>query len=237
MAQKLVKKVIVTSNLKGKTETDLLKAVNDRIQAALNNTSIVPALNPTPAQMQTKTQNYATLLVTRDTLRAQQKQNTALILQAEADILNNINSQWVPYIQQQIAGDISKAKLLGFGVKGIDNGQADELVEKAAETHPIISRTDVNVHLQHALYITNSRSGKNKLPADAKHIEIYEQIGGTAPTSIKTMVHAGIAKKGKFINHFDDADLGKTVYYIAVYIDKKTLQPLEQSPVVSAMIN
>jgi len=235
--KKLVKKVIVTSNLKGLSETELVKAVNDKIQAALNNTSIVPALNPTPAQMQTKTQSLSALLVTRDTLKAQQKQNTALILQATSDILNNINSQWIPYIQQQIAGDISKAKLLGFGVKGIDNGQADVVAEKAADTHPVIARMDVNAHLQQTLHIINSRSGKNKLPPDAAQIEIYQQIGGTAPTGIKTMTHAGIAKKGKFITHFDVADLGKTVYYVAVYIDKKTLQPLEQGPVASAIIN
>jgi hypothetical protein len=207
------------------------------VQAALSNTTMVPALNPTPAQVQAKSTNLNNLLIARDNLRAQQKQNTELIIKDEDDLTNIINSQWVPYIQQQIAGDISKAKLLNFGVKGIDDGHTDKQIDIAAESHPVISRIDENVHLQQTLHFINSRSGKNKLPKDAKQVDIYEQIGGTIPASIKTMTHAGIAKRGKFINHFDVADLNKVVYYIAVYIDKKTLLPLEQSPVASGIVN
>ncbi|MGD0710242.1 MAG: hypothetical protein ABR968_03600 [Bacteroidales bacterium] len=235
--KKLVKKAVVASNLEGKTETDFVKAVEDIVQAALNNPTLVPALNPTSATVQTKATNLNTLLITRDTLRAQQKQNTELIIKAEDELKDIINRQWAPYVQIQIGGDVSKAKLLNYGVKGVDDGHTAKVITLAVDSHPLLKRIDLNIHLQQTLHFVNSNSGKNKLPADAKQIDIYEQVGGTVPTSIKTMTHVGIAKRGKFINHFDTTELGKVIYYIAVYIDKKTLLPLEQSPVESGIVN
>jgi hypothetical protein len=232
----MTKKLIVTANLKGLPEANFVQKITGMVQAAQANPTVVSNLTPTAAVVLTKIQGFQGLLVTRDNLRKQQKQNTELILAAETDITNIITSQWAPQVQQAIAGDASKAKLLGFGVKGEDSGHTDNVVTKAAESHPIISRVDMNIHLQHTLHVVNSQSGHTKLPDDAKQIDIYEQIGGTAPADIKLMQHIGIVKKGKFINHFEAADMGKTVFYMAVYIDKKTLKPLELSPVVSAQV-
>ncbi len=235
--KKLIKKLIVTVNLDGLTETERIKKMTDMAIAAQNNPTVVPGLSPTPAQVITRIQAETSLMVQRDTMRASQKQLTAQIYQADFDLKNIFTDQWAPLVQQTIGNDVSKAKLLGFGIKGMDDGSVDEEVALASNSHPIISHIDVNVHLQQTLHIKNSQSGSIKLPSDAKQIYIYEQIGGEAPTDIKQMVHAGIVNRGRFINHFDVADLGKTVYYIAVYIDRKTLKPLEQSPIEKAIIN
>ena len=237
MAKKLNKKLIVTSNLKGKNRLQFVKAVNIKIKAATDNNAIVPDLDPTPVQMQAKSDNLSGLLSLHKSLQAQMKSVIEQISQAKDDITNDINSGWVPYVQKKIAGDESKAKLLGYGVKGIDNGHSDEVVGKASNSCPFISRIDVNVHLQHTVFILNTESGKKKLPDDARQVDIYVQIGGEPPIGIKSMTYLGQAYRGKFINNFETADAGKTVYYIAVYISKKTRKPLEESRVVSAMIN
>lgn len=235
--KKLSKKLIVTVNFDGLSEPKLGQKMTDMATAAQNNPTIVPGLTPTPASVLAKILARQTLLTQRDTLRASQKQNTEQIHQAETDLKNIFTDQWATQVQLAIGTDASKAKLLLFGVKGEDSGHSDVVVAKAANSHPMISRIDSNVHLQQTLHTNNSISGNNKLPDDAKQIDIYEQIGGTAPADIKLMTHVGIAKRGKFINHFEAADLGKTVFYIAAYIDKKTLKPLELSPVASAIVN
>jgi hypothetical protein len=238
--KKLEKELVLTVNFGGLTETDFVKKANGMVKAEVDNPTLVPGLNPATSIVQGKINNLVTYYTTRDTLRNQQKANTKLIWDTHDSIVNIITNQWRPEAQTALTGTASaeaNAKLLGFGTKGIDTGSSTLLVERAATSHPVIREIDENVHLQQTLHTINSASGRNKLPADAKHIEIYEQIGGVVPTSIKTMAHVGICKHGKFINHFDIADLGKIVYYIALYVDKKTLQILEQSPVVSAIIN
>ena len=187
--------------------------------------------------MNTKATTLDSLYATRDSLRQQQKTNTEQIIETQNDLVNSITSLWMPQVQQAIASDATKAKTLGYGIKSEDTGHTDNVVAKAADSHPMVNHVDINIHLQHTLHIINSISGHAKLPADANQIDIYEQLDGTAPTTIKGMQYLGIAKKGKFINHFDSTDLGKTVHYIVVYIDKKNLKPLEISPVVSTVVN
>lgn len=46
----------------------------------------------------------------------------------------------------------------------------------------------------------------------------------------------GTAVRGKFISNFPNGK-GKEIFYIAVYVDKKTLKPVRQSVVADAMVN
>lgn len=234
--KKLFKKLIITTNFYGLSESELPIKMTGMATAALNNPWVVPGLYPAPDDVITLIQARQTLLIKRDLLLAEQKKITEQIHQADTNLKNIFTDLWANQLQQAIGGDESKAKLLGFGIKGVDSGHTSDVVGKAADSHPHITRIENNVHLQQTLHTFNSESGHNKLPADARQIDFYEQIGGTPPTDIKQMKHVGIAKRGKFINHFEAEDLGKTVYYIAVYIDKKTLKPLRQSPVVSATV-
>lgn len=235
--KKLKKKVVLTADLKGLTEADFVTKAETFVQGAIDNASVVPGLNPNTTVEQGKIDTYKNLLSKGETLKNQQKANTELIVATRADINNDIVSKWMPYAQAQVGDNIDLARALGYGIKGQRTAGTGINAEKAAESHPAITRIDEGVHLQHTLHTVNSHSGKNKLPPDAKHIEIYEQIGGTVPTGIKSMTRVGICKHGKFINHFTETDLGKTVYYIAVYVDKKSLMVLEQSPVESAIVN
>jgi hypothetical protein len=235
--KKLVKKMVLTVGLKGLPENEFTTKTTTMANDAQTNLTLVPDLDPTPAAELAKIANYQSLLAMRESLKNQQLQNTELILAAREEITNDITSDWMPYAQTQVAGDAAQAKVLGYGIKGQSDAGGGLPSEKAAQSHPTITRIDLNVHLQHALHTVNSQSGKNKLPDDASHIEIYEQIGGTEPISIIGMNKVGICKHGTFINHFAATDLGKTVYYIAVYIDKKSLVVLVQSPVESAIIN
>jgi len=93
--------------------------------------------------------------------------------------------------------------------------------------------------------MVNSMSGHNKLPTGAKQIDIYEYISGQnmppgmntePPDDLTKWQYLGIAKHGKFINHFTADQLGQTVWYIAVYIDNKTLKPAELAGKVKATI-
>ncbi len=235
--KKMIKKLIITTNLRNIGETNFIQKTTGIAQAVQNNPTVVPTLTPAATIVLTKIQKLSDLHIQRDNLRNAQKQNTEQIHQEESEIINIITGQWAPQVQQAIAGDESKAKLLGFGIRGLDSGHADNSIGKAAVSHPIINHIDTNVHLQQTLYTLNSVSRHNKLPKDAKQINIYMQIGGTEPTDIKQMQYAGIAKRGKFINNFKSTDVGKLVYYIAVYIDKKTFKPLEQGSVASAIVN
>ena len=93
-------------------------------------------------------------------------------------------------------------------------------------------------HLQHKLHIINSLSGKHKLLADAKRIEIYMQVGGTAPTDYTTMGRSvGDAKRSVFVSNFVAANLNAIVYYVAVCISKTTGLVIAQSPVAIATVN
>jgi hypothetical protein len=235
--KKLEKKLIVTTDFDGLNEADLAQSFTDKATAAQNNPTIAPGLIPTPPAVLTQIGARQSLILQRGLLQAAQKNNTEQIHHADETLKDIFTSKWAPIIQASIGSDVSKAKMLYFGIKGIDDGHAPISIETVATSHPNISRIDINIHLQHTLNILNSITGHAKLPDDAKQIDIFEQVGGTPPVDIKLMTYVGIAKRGKFINHFDATELGKTVYYMVVYIDKKTLEPLEQSPVFTAVIN
>ncbi|MEI6823445.1 MAG: hypothetical protein WCL51_16055 [Bacteroidota bacterium] len=235
--KKLIKKLVVTSNLhklsKGKFSTKSKSIAN----ALIANPTYVTNIDPLPETVLTEIQKFDDLGVNGKTLSDALKENSKCLIDQKGVILDMVNDNWIIQVQMAVKGDIAKVLKLGFGVKGVDNGTVPAIVGKVVDSHPIISQTDTNVHQQHTLHIINSETGSKKQPADAISTYIYQLIGTTAPSSINQMSYKGIVSKGKYINKFDSLDLGKVVYYIAIYVNKKTLELMEPSPVSSAIIN
>jgi len=235
--KKLIKKLVVTSNLHKLSKGNFSTRSKSIANAFIANPTYVTNLNPLPETVLTEIQNYDDLAVNGKSLSDAVKENSKIMIAQRGVILDIINDNWVTQVQMAVKGDVAKVLKLGLGVKGVDNGTVPALVGKVVDSHPIISQTDTNVHQQHTLHIINSETGSKKQPVDAISTYIYQLIGTTAPTSISQMSYKGIVNKGKYINKFDSLDLGKVVYYIAIYVNKKTLELMEPSPVSSAIIN
>jgi len=235
--KKLSKKVIYTANLNGLNEADELKKIIAYGHAAKDNAELVPDIKPEAAELLGKTTIIDNKVTEHTNLMNQMKSLTEEINNLQAEAKNIVVDQWLPYVQENLSDDIEGGKKLGFGVRGLDNGTSPETIGKAAESHPVIIRIDMNVQLQHVLHIVNSETSKVKLPDDAEYLAVYRQIGGTPPIDIANMKEAGMAKRGKYASKFKAEDKGKIVYYILAYISKKTNEPLEMSPVYTAFVN
>jgi len=252
--QKLVKKQIVTANLNHLPGDEKLVTIGDIAQAAANNPGYVaPPLNPTPATVQGDITSAQALITKRDNARALAEQYTQQVNDAIAALENIIVSQWVNQVQNTPNITVAQIKALHLGVKGVVTGQtpATAKLEKEIklESTPIIGKIDRNVTGQHTLEVHDSITKKTRLPAGVKRIDLYGQTAGTAPTNLADLMangggFIGTFKKHKFVNVFSTAVItgaankkGQPEYYIAVYIDKDTLKPTTQSPVVSALIN
>lgn len=241
MAQ-LEKKLILSSDLSGKTEAEKANRELELATAHQNNPTLVPGLNPTPSSVISQINAKNALFTQREYLRDQLKQITEDIHIADKAITAIFVDQWASQVKTAIGNDASKAKLLGWGIKNIDSGHITTGVAMAKEiilaSHPNISRIDFNVHQQQSIHIVNNITGKRRLPKGILRIDIYGQTGGTMPTDYSLLGRPlGQASRGKFVHTFQLADVGKIQYYIAVYVDKKTKQPVAQSPVASAIIN
>jgi len=235
--KKLIKKLVVTSNLHKLSKGNFSSKSKSIANAFIANPTYVTNIDPLPETVLTEIQKYDDLGVNGKTLSNALKENSKNMIAQKGVILDIVNDNWIIQVQMAVKGDVAKVLKLGLGVKGVDNGTVPALVGKVVDSHPIISQTDTNVHQQHTLHIINSETGSKKQPVDAISTYIYQLIGTTAPTSISQMSYKGIVNKGKYINKFDSLDLGKVVYYIAIYVNKKTLELMEPSPVSSAIIN
>ena len=236
--KKLIKKLVVTSNLHKLSKGNFSTKSKSIANAFIANPTYVTNLDPLPEIVLTEIQKFDDLGVNGKTLSDALKENSKSLIAQKGVILDIVNDNWIIQVQMAVKGDIAKVLKLGLGVKGVDNGTVPAIVGKVVDSHPIISQTDTNVHQQHTLHIINSDTGSKKQPADAISTYIYQLVGGTtAPTGISQMSYKGLVSKGKYINKFDSSDLGKVVYYIAVYVNKKTLELMESSPVSSAIIN
>jgi len=236
IAVALVKKLILTVNLHGLKEQDKLQKFTDMQVAHQNNASWVPGLTPTPAVVATQITTAKGYLTQRNNLREQLKQVTEQYHLAETSLTNTFIA-WAGLAQTAIAGDTTKAKALGYGIKG--QGPKEPIED---ESDPVIVKIDINVYGQHTLHTQNNLTGKRKLPAGIARIDIYGQTGGTLPSDLTQMIangggYLGEAAKGKYVNILPTGNTGKAEYYIAVYVSKKTKKPVAQSVVASAIIN
>jgi hypothetical protein len=240
---KLVKELILTANISGLTEVEKINKETAIANAHQANPLLVPGLNPTPASVITLINTQNGYLTQREALREQLKQLTAEIHAGDVNLNNIFVNQWRFQAQTAIGSDESKAKLLGWGIKNIDSGHTPTSVALGKEivlaSLPVIVKIELNSHLLHILHIHNNITGKRALPKGMLRTDIYAQIAGTMPADYSLMGRAlGQASRGKFVTPaYPLADVGKIVYYIAVYVDKKTKQPVAQSVVASAIIN
>ncbi|MEI6852929.1 MAG: hypothetical protein WCL06_08805 [Bacteroidota bacterium] len=233
--KKLKKKTIVTSNQTGMTDSKVIVDSNDKIKAMELNDTIVPNPDPTAAAMQTKVDDVQKNVYKRDLALQEVKDITVQIKTGLTEIKGIFVDKWAKQIQNAIGDDIGKAKLLKFGIKGIDDGHAEPPIN-VYNSRPVILKIDVGTHLQHVLDIVNSETKKNPLPYKAKHTDVYALVSDVPPTDIKKMQYLGIAQKGKFTHYLEAADLGKTVWYIVVYVDKKSIKPQQLSVAEKATV-
>ena len=96
-------------------------------------------------------------------------------------------------------------------------------------------KIDSSARLEHTINISNSTTGKKAKPEGARATQIWEKIGGPAPVSQSEMTFVGSTSKSKYVNHFDGADAGKTVYYWFRYEGTDGTGPW--SDMISAPIN
>jgi hypothetical protein len=221
MAKKnLDPKTEVTANLDGLTKPQFVVKAGGIAQAAIDNSTIAPtSLDPAPAVLKAEVQNMSTLMVTKENILQQLKQNTGLINKSERKIKDYIIDGWLPEVQKYVT-DPEDIKLLGLGIKNVDDGHSDSLAT-ILNSRPENSDFEYR-HLEHILTFRNSLTGLIALPDDVKDMDVYEYIGTTAPTSLKQMTYLGRASRGKFTVHFTEDQVGLTVWYVAVYIGKKS---------------
>ena len=256
MASKKVlnKKLILTADFQGKTQEEKLTKETDMVKAQIANPTLVPTLNPTAAAVQADivaiTDPNTGLIHQRAVLEAQTKALTLQINKGIEDLKNIIVDQWMPQTQTALTATPalaavaeSNAALLLFGVKGQATGHGTTTIANTARTAasaPVIAKID-NLHNQQTLHIHNNITGKIGHPKDILRVDVYGQTGGTQPADLAALIAngggwLGTAKRGKFVYTPTTANMGKTEYYIAVYIDKTTLKPIANSVVASEAI-
>ena len=231
----LVRKFILTANLSGLSEDDFMKNVKGKLKAQVDNPTIVTGLSPTSTVVDGKVTAMDALFEERTSLLAELRQNTKDIRSGMTELNDIMVDQWMPQILKAISGNEGKARLLGYGVKGTNEAPSDPVTVN--NSHLVIVNVDISVHLQHTIEVINNVTKNTKLPIDADHIDVYMLIGGeTAPVDIKKMQYLGVAKRGKIKNTFLPDQLGLSVWYIAVYVSKKTMQACELSSAQKAPI-
>ncbi|MEI6822779.1 MAG: hypothetical protein WCL51_12665 [Bacteroidota bacterium] len=236
--KKLVKELILVSGLTRLHLGAFVKRVIGLADAAIAHPLIAPDLDPTPLEIKTKADALTKEVEERTAMELAVLAKTKGVNTKEDDLRNLINNSWAHQAQTACAGDAEKATDLGWFIKGIVTGKAPVVVGMAADSHPITTGIDNRIHLVQTVNIINSASGLVGVPKDADRLDVYQQVGGlTPPNDIKKMANVGSANRGKFSCSFDISELDTIIYYIVVYIDKKTKLPLVMSPVMSAVVS
>jgi len=214
----LIKKYILTAGLNHLNEARLLENVNGKILGLEQNTALVPAgFDPTVAVGRAAFTQITKDIDERTTLEEKLKAINQKIGGEKKDIVNMIVTNWMPVLQVSLDGSIDNAKLLNFGVKGIDLEPSEVSV---TNSHPVLDKITLG-YLTHTLYFINSTTKSTSVPDDGIAVEIYEFFGEQAPKDISVMTHIGKAIRGVFTNHFTEDHKGQTVWYAFVYSAKK----------------
>src|ERR1017187_9275376 len=124
MARKLSKKIILTANFRNQTEGEKLRKIGDIAAFNSDNPTIVPALDPPAATVSSKVATIRDLITERDVMRGVLQGFTQQIHDDIDELKNICIDQWMSQTQTAIGGDVSKATLLGWGIKGISAGHS-----------------------------------------------------------------------------------------------------------------
>ena len=104
------------------------------------------------------------------------------------------------------------------------------------DTTPMLQEVDQTTRAILRLYIADSTTPESRAkPANARCVEIREQIGGTAPVDPETMAFLAMESRMPYRADFDATDVGKTVWFAFRWIGKNN-QPGPWSGVVSEII-
>jgi hypothetical protein len=245
MSKKVIdKKIIVVPNLSHESEAELGKSYIKLQNGVATNAPVGLVVNPTAAAVLTKINARAGLFTVRSGLEAQLKQNTEDIHSADKALKLIFTDEWANQIQNFPGITVNQILGMGFGVKGyVTPGPLVIDTAKTAESAPVIIRVDTDVKGQHTIHVHNNITGKIGHPKEVLRVDIYAQTAGTAPANLAALIAngggwLGTAKRGKYVNQFtvSAANLGKTEFYIAVYIMKATKKPAAQSVAESATI-
>ncbi|MEI8203720.1 MAG: hypothetical protein WCH34_11940 [Bacteroidota bacterium] len=234
--KKLKKKLILVLNFAGLTVKQKIEKMTAIKTAHADNPTIVPNLLPTTTTVEDLITEVYGLFAEHDVVAGQLTTITSKINQKTDALVDIYVSKWATETQIAIAGDETLAKKLNYDIKG-DVAPSGKL----EDTAPSIIEISNNKHGWHDLKIINIDSQKKRLPKGALRIDIYGQTGGTEPTDLASLIangggYLGEATKGKFRHEFPSGNKGKTEFYIAVYISKKTKKPVSQSLVVGEII-
>lgn len=229
------KKLILTTNFKGMSDEQIIEKVKAMIKAEVDHPTYVPGLNPAPDDVTTKLTEVENLTLANKVLMQQHKDNAGKIKDIMKDVKNDMTSKWANQAQNAPNMDKNRAASLGFGVKGIDDGHAEPEVS-VTNSHPGITKIDLNSPQVHTLFFRNNITGKRGLPKDAREIEVYAFIGAEPPDDYKKMTYLGPAVKGKYTNYFTPAQAGQVVWYFAIYKPRKLTTAAQTASKVKAIV-
>jgi len=212
------KKVIVITELSNKKDKDFMQNSKSKTQALIDKSTYVPGLHPAADDTMTEINLAEGELITRD-LKLAEAQALTVSFNKRRRTINDTMGSYASQIQDVLSDDIPKILELKFGVKDLVTPPIPEI--SVTNSIPVITSAETVIPLHHTVHFGNSMSDKVVVPEDATCIELYETFDVASAGDIRKMSHLGKAKHGKYVNHFDLADEGKTVYYMATYIAKK----------------
>ncbi len=218
--KKMNKKLIVVPNQGNLNESEIIKDSKEKANAMEEFPTIVPGIDPTPVAVKS-------ILTGIDDNAAKR----SLLLEEAMGLTEQINTdiekvkgifvdKWAIQIQAAPGIDVGKVKQLKFFVKGVYDGEA-EPEATVLNSYPQLDDIVKSTHLVHYLNMVNSITKKIARPEDAKDTEVYMFFGEQPPDNYKDMKYLGCAKNGKFTVTFTEGDVGKTVWYFAVYLPRK----------------
>ena len=234
----LNKEMEVIAGISGTPIGTQLKTAEGICDAIIANPTVA-TVTPTALSVKTKIAGILLLEIEKTDYMKKVNSITEQINAETREVRVTINSQWCSQVQATPGITAADVLLIGMKIKGEGAGGVEaKVVNKASESNPLISKIESNLHMKHKIHIINSAKGNKGIPPDASACIVYMQIGGTTlPTDIDKMTYVGKISNGSITRDFKPEDVGKIVYYIAVYIDLKTDEPMIYSPVASALIN
>ena len=231
----LNKKFELVAGVSDLSESEFLIDTGAKAQSEIDNSTIVPGLDPDAASTKTLIGQMVGMIVERKAVIQTAKQLTKDIKEKRKQITSVVSDLWPPQIKAAIGNDAGKANLLNYKVKWLDGGHSPD-EPSIKNSNPLISDIESHGHLEEKIRVINSKSGRIGLPWDVEHTNLYEYFGATAPTSTKQCRYLGVMKRGVFINHHDPLDIDKDVWYLAEYIPKNEGDSSELSGAVKSKV-
>jgi hypothetical protein len=214
----LENKFILTAGLNHLSEANFMTKAAAKVLGLEQNSTLVPVgLDPTVAEGRALLDEVNGDIDERIVLEEQLKSKNEQIAVGKTKLKDMIITNWMPVLQISLNGNVANAKLLDFGVKGLD---LQPSAVSVTNSHPKLDKIELG-YLVHTLYFSNSTTNKTTIPDDGLSLEVYEYFGDDEPASIQEMSHIGKAIRGKYTNHFTEDQKGKNVWYAFVYSAKK----------------